>query len=178
MTCGVNRDSQTRNAAISQSNTAGRWYLVVLGLILALLGGLFVALMARSFLRAREMRKWPEVACVILSSEVEQRQNDENSPAEFRQDLSFGYEWQGSAYTGDHLTLRGSPWSSSRTTVEERVATYPVGKRTTCRVDPTNSNFAVLKPDSLAPGYSIWFPALFVVGGLGISFRAAFPKKS
>lgn len=169
--------SPSKKPAISSSGTAGRWYLAVLGLILALLGGLFVGLMARSFLRAREMRTWPEVACVILASEVEQRQNDENSPAEFRQDLSFGYEWQGAAYTGDHLTLRGSPWSSSRATVEERVAAYPVGKRTTCRVDPRNSNFAVLKPDSLAPGYSIWFPALFVIGGLGISFRAVFTKK-
>lgn len=165
------------NTAISKSNSAGRWYLVILGLILALLGGLFVGLMARSYLRAHAMRSWPEVACVILTSEVEQRQIDENSAAEFRQDLSFGYEWQGTAYTGDHLTLRGSPWSSSRATAEERVASYPVGKRTTCLVDPKDSNFAVLKPDSLAPGYSIWFPALFVMGGLGISLRAAFAKR-
>jgi hypothetical protein len=44
--------------------------------------------------------------------------------------------------------------------------------RTTCRVDPANPDFAVLKPDSLAPGYSIWFPALFVIGGPGIAVRA------
>jgi hypothetical protein len=30
----------------------------------------------------------------------------------------------------------------------------------------------VLRPDSLAPGYSIWFPSLFVIGGLGIAVRA------
>jgi hypothetical protein len=159
-------------------SAAGRWYLAILGLVIALLGGLFIWLMARSFLRAREMRTWPEVACVIITSEVEERRHDENSPAEFRQDLSFGYEWKGVARTGDHLTLRGSPWSSKRELADQRVSEYPVGKTTTCRVDPTNPDFAVLKPDSLAPGYSIWFPALFVVGGLGISFRAAFTKKS
>ncbi len=167
------QSSVTFDTAISKSNAAGRWHLITLGLILALLGGVFVGLMARSFLRAREMRTWPEVACVVLTSEVEERKIDENSAAEFRQDLSFGYEWRGVAYTGDHLTLRGSPWSSSRATVDERVAMYPVGKQTTCRVDPRQPNFALLKPDSLAPGYSIWFPALFVVGGLGIAFRAA-----
>jgi len=150
----------------------GRWFLALLGLSIALLGALFVWLMARSFLRARDMRSWPEVPCVILSSEIEQRIHDPQSPPEFRLDLSFGYEWQGQARTGDHLTLRGNPWSSKRELAEKRAAEFPAGKAGTCRVDPANPDFAVLKPDSLAPGYSIWFPALFVIGGLGISARA------
>lgn len=129
--------------------------------------------MGRSYLRAREMRTWPEIPCVILSSEVEERRHDDNSPLEFRQNLSFGYEWQGQARTGDRLTLRGSPWSSKRELADARVAEFPMGKVTTCRVDPAAPDFAVLKTDSLAPGYSIWFPALFVVGGLGIAVRAA-----
>lgn len=159
------------------SGRAGRWYLAILGVVIALLGGLFVWLMARSFLRAREMRSWPEVPCVILISEVEEWRHDENSPMEFRQNLSFGYEWQGAVHTGDHLTLRGSPWSSKRELADVRVSEFPVGKTTTCRVDPSNPHFALLKPDSLAPGYSIWFPSLFVVGGLGISIRAVLKKQ-
>lgn len=154
------------------SNVAGRWFLAILGLFLALLGGAFVLLMGRSFLRARAMHHWPEVKCVILSSEVEERKHDEVSPTEYRQDIVFGYEWKGERLTGEHLTLRGSPWTSNRENAEERVAGYPVGKVTTCRVDPADPSLAVLKPDSLAPGYSIWFPALFVVGGLGITLRA------
>jgi Protein of unknown function (DUF3592) len=160
-------------AARSQS---GRWYLGILGLIVALLGGLFVWLMARSFLRAYEMRHWPEVECVILSSELGERRHDENSPIEYRQELSFGYEWQGVALIGDHLTLRGSPWSSRRENVQARVAEFPAGKTMTCRLDPAAPHLAVLKMDSLAPGYSIWFPSLFVVGGLGIAFRALFSR--
>ena len=150
----------------------GRIFLVALGLILAAIGGLFVWLMGRSYLRAHEMRAWPEVPSVILSSEVEQRRHDPDSPMEFRQDLSFGYEWKGKSYTGDHLTLRGSPWSSNRAEIESRAAGFPAGKSITCRVDPAHPDFAVLVLDSLAPGYSIWFPALFVIGGLGISARA------
>ncbi|MES2920379.1 MAG: DUF3592 domain-containing protein [Verrucomicrobiota bacterium] len=159
-------------------SAAGRWYLAILGLILAFIGGVFVMLMGRSFLRAREMQAWPEVTCVILSSEVEERRHDENSPSEFRQDLSFGYTWKGEAHTGDHLTLRGSPWSSNRGLAEARVAEYPVGMTTTCHIDPAAPDFAVLKTDSLAPGYSIWFPALFVIGGLGISVRAAMTRRA
>jgi hypothetical protein len=149
----------------------------MLGLSLAVMGGLFVWLMGRSFLRAREMRAWPEVNAVILSSEIEERKHDENSPAEYRHDLSFGYEWKGAPHTGDHLTLRGSPWSSNRALIEQRVAELPAGKSVVCHVNPANPDSAVLKTDSLAPGYSIWFPALFVVGGLGITFGAVFPGK-
>src|SRR6478752_2447420 len=89
----------------ASGNLAGRWFLALLGLSLALIGGLFVWLMARSYLRARDMRSWPEVPCTILTSEVEEKRHDENSPMEFRHDLTFGYQWQDTARTGDHLTL-------------------------------------------------------------------------
>jgi hypothetical protein len=150
----------------------GRWFLVLLGLAVAALGVIFVWLLGKSFLRAKEMRTWPQVECIILSSEIEERRNDPNARREFRHNLIFGYEWNGEARTGNQLTLRGSPWSSRQAEVVKRHREYPVGKKTTCIVDPTNQNFAVLKPDSLAPGYSIWFPTLFVIGGLGISIRA------
>jgi hypothetical protein len=150
----------------------GRLYLVVLGLSLALIGGVFVWLMARSFLRAREMRDWPQVPCVILSSEIEQRIHDPQSAPESRLAVSFGYEWQGQPKTSDHLTVRGSPWSSKPGLTKERAAEFPTGKTTTCRVNPRDPDFAILKTDSLAPGYSIWFPGLFVIGGLGIAVRA------
>lgn len=153
----------------------GRWFLAATGLFTALIGLLFVWLMTRSFLRAREMHAWPEVECVILSNEIEERVHDPQSPREFRVDLEFGYEWQGAPRTGDHLTLRGNPWSSKRELAEQRAAEYPPGKTTTCRVNPRDPDFAVLRPDSLAPGYSIWFPALFVIGGLGMALRAALP---
>lgn len=154
----------------------GRWFFVLLGLSVALVGSVFVWLMARSFLRAREMRQWPEVPCVILVSEIQQRVHDAQSPAEFRYVISFGYEWRGEARTSDRLSLRGSPWSSKRAVVESQASRYPVGTRATCRVAPADPDLAVLKPDSLAPGYSIWFPGLFVAGGLGIALRAAVSK--
>jgi hypothetical protein len=151
---------------------SGRWFLAGIGLSLVLIGGLFVWLMGRSFLRAYEMRSWPEVPCVILSSETEERRHDENSPIEFRQNLVYSYQWDGRSYTSDRLSLRGSPWTSKPDLKEKRADEWPLGKNTTCFVNPANPDFAVLKPDSLAPGYSIWFPALFVIGGSVMAIRA------
>lgn len=153
-------------------SAGGRWFLAAIGLSTALIGALFVWLLARSYLRAREMHAWPEVECVILHSSIEERVHDPQSPREFRVDVQFGYERDGIPHTSDRLTLRGNPWSSKRVLAEKLAAEYPAGITTTCRVDPQNPDFAVLKPDSLGPGYSIWFPALFVVGGLGIASRA------
>jgi hypothetical protein len=164
---------QSRVAKHDRSpSIAGRWYLAFIGLSLALMGTLFVAGMWRSFVRAVAMQSWPKVECQILTSELEERRIDPNSPPEFRLNISYGYLWEGKPHTGDHLTLRGTPWTSKSDVVQESVEAYPEGTKTSCFVDPANPDFSVLKPDSKAPGYSIWFPALFVVGGLGITFRA------
>lgn len=165
-------DSVPVRSRTEPASQAGRWFLAGLGLFVALLGVLFVGLLGRSFLRAREMRSWPEVKCVILVSEIEERRHDEFSPTEFRQNLIYGYEWKGQAMTGTHLSLRENPWSSKHELAKRRVADFPAGAVKSCRVNPASPDIAVLKMDSLAPGYSIWFPGLFVVGGLGITIRA------
>lgn len=161
---------------MERSSRAGRLYLVFIGLATALLGLLFVWLMGRSYLRAHAMRSWPEVPCVILASELNERRIDPNSAPEFQFSVQYGYEWQGQSFTGDHYTWRGSSWTSRKAQAEELLGTYPVGSRQTCRVDSGNPSFAVLKMDSQAAGYSIWFPGLFVIGGLGIAGRALFRK--
>lgn len=154
-------------------NAAGSWYLIVLGLSLVLIGGVFCGLMWRSFDRARQMHAWPEVPCVILQSEVVESRHDEQSPFQYQLVLSYGYEVGGKAYTGERLSLRGNPKTTKRHVVEGQAKELEVGTRTVCRVDPGNPEIAVLKPDSKAPGYSIWFPALFVVGGAGMVVKAA-----
>lgn len=155
----------------------GKLFLIGLGLSIAALGALFVWLMARSFLRARETREWPQVQCIILSSEIQQRKHDPDSPTEFSLGVTYGYEYQGRRYTSDRFALRGNSWSSRRPQAEARASEYPLGQITKCWVNPAHPDQALLKPDSLAPGYSIWFPALFVVGGLGIASRAVLARK-
>ena len=165
----------SESGAEGRSAHAGTIMMVLVGLSLVLIGGLFIWLMGRSYLRAKEMRDWPVTECVILESSIEERQHDAYSPMEFSHQVVFGYEWEGEALTSDLISLRGRKWSSKRPAVAQSHEAYPPGSRHQCHVDPANPGQAVLEMDSLAPLYSIWFPALFVVGGVGIlvtSFRS------
>ena len=118
------------------------------------------------------MQSWPAVECVILNSEVEERQNDPISPTEYRHQVVYGYERDGQPYTSERMSLRGSRWTSHRGRAEQQVEAYPAGTNAICYLQPNKPEFAVLERDSLAPGYSIWFPGLFLVGGLVISIRS------
>jgi hypothetical protein len=92
---------------------------------------------------------------------------------EYRVKILYGYGWKGEGKTGDRYGLRGNPNYNKRDKVESIVESYPVGKETKVFVNPADPDFAILQPDSKAAGYSLWVPLLFVVGGLGISVRAA-----
>ncbi len=147
-------------------------FLILLGLVIAALGGFFTVLMWKSYQRADAMRSWPQVEALVLSSAIEEWQHDEFSPMEYRLEILYGYEWKGKAMTGERLTARGNPFSNKRVVAEEQLERYPAGKKIIAFVYPADPSFTVLRPDSKAPGYSIWFPLLFVFGGLGIAAAA------
>ena len=147
-------------------------FLVMLGLVIAGVGGLFTWLMGMSYMRAVEQRTWPQVQGVVLSSEVEEWQHDEFSQMEYQLKILYGYEWKGNPMTAERYDFRGNPRYNKSANIEELVEMYPVGKKIQVYVNPADANFAMLKPDSKAAGYSIWFPMLFVIGGLGIALRA------
>lgn len=152
-------------------------FLVIFGLIVAAIGGLFTALMWDSYQRASAMHAWPQVEAVILSSEIAERRHDEYSAKEYSLKLLYGYEWKGEAMTGELLTARGNPWSKERARMEKELEKFPEALKTKTFVNPAKPQMAVLKPDTKAAGYSIWFPLLFVVGGLGIVFKAIRMRK-
>jgi hypothetical protein len=147
-------------------------FLVMLGLVIAGVGGLFTWLMGMSYMRAVEQRTWPQVEGVVLSSEIEKYKHDDFSPMEYRMNILYGYEWKGESRTGERYGFRGNPKYNKRNKIAGLVAASPVGKKITVYVNPADVNFTMLKPDSKAAGYSIWFPMLFVIGGLGIALRA------
>jgi hypothetical protein len=147
-------------------------FLVMLGLVIAGVGGLFTWLMGMSYMRAVEQRTWPQVEGVVLSSEIVKYKHDDFSPMEYRMNILYGYEWKGESRTGERYGFRGNPKYNKRNKIAGLVEASPVGKKITVYVNPADVNFTMLKPDSKAAGYSIWFPMLFVIGGLGIALRA------
>ena len=154
--------------AVMRGNVQGRLFLSGIGVLLALVGAVFLWLMWRSFERAREMAGWPEVEAVVLRSEAGERRIGGSGAPEFRFEVLYGYEFAGERLTSERWSLRGSPWSKDPAAALELVRAHPAGSRMMCRVDPQDPGTAVMKTDTRAPGYSLWFPAIFVVGGIGI----------
>lgn len=146
----------------------GAIYLIILGLVVAVFGAGVAWLMWRSFERASGQRGWEEQSCQILQSEVIERKIGEDVPTEYSYGLLFGYEVEGEGMTSDQYTLRGNSWSHSRVSATELVELFPSGTKQTCYVNPGNPAQSVLKRDSKGPGYSLWFPLLLMVGGLGV----------
>lgn len=131
-----------------------------------------MVLMGMSYMRAVDQRAWPQVQGVVISSEIEDYRHNEFSGKEFRLKIRYGYDWKGDRKIGERFGYRGNPKYNKRGKIEDLVSAYPVGEKVTVFVNPADENFTMLKPDSKAAGYSIWFPMLFVVGGLGIALRA------
>ena len=159
---------------MSSATRAGKAYLFGIGLLIFLAGGVFFALMGRSYERGREMAQWPTTEALIMLSEVEERQIGPEVAPDYRFKVLFGYEVEGKPLTSSLWALRGSPWSSAPERAEAIVAKYPVGAKVICRYDPQQPQTAVLKTETEAVGYAIWFPGIFVVGGLGIMLRVVF----
>lgn len=147
-------------------------FLIFLGLAVAAIGGLFTKLMWNSYARAVDQRQWAQVEAIVLSSDVVEYKHDEFSPMEYHLEILYGYEWKGEALTGDKLSVRGNPNSKDMGKIAGEVKDFPKGAKVIAYVNPANPEIAILKPDSKAAGYSIWFPLLFVVGGLGIVVKA------
>ena len=147
---------------------AGSLYLIFIGLLLCAAGGAFAWLMWRSFDRAAGQREWAEVECTLLSSRIDQRKIGVDVKTEYSLGVVYGYTYKGTSYTSERFSLRGAPWSSSEEKAKLLQEEYPEGATLTCHVDPAEPTFAVLRLDSKGPGYSLWFPLLFVVGGLGV----------
>lgn len=161
---------------MQKRSIASRLYLSLVGVALAALGGLFSWLMWESFARAERMDHWPLVPCSIMESRVETNRDDpdwpQTMPQEYRFHVRYSYEWEGELYESDLYSLRGAAWSSTPGRAEALVEKYPEATVSQCRVNPEKPGLAVLRAESKAPGYSLWFPLIFVVGGLGIVIGA------
>jgi len=148
-----------------------RWFLVFTGFFVAIPGIIFTALMWRSAMRAFEMDQWTETPCFIEKSQVKSRNFGQLSP-EFSFDLQYQFQWENEKRTSKQLELRGRKWTKDIAKVNKLIDKYPARTTQTCYVNPSDSSISVLKKDSKAPLYSIWFPILFIVGGLGMSLKA------
>ena len=88
---------------------------------------------------------------------------------------SHAFEFNRLPYTGSRLKRLPTEVSDPRK-LKNHIENYAVGTETICYVDPDAPEMAVLKKDSKAALYTIWFPCLFIVGGAGMIFTALFRR--
>lgn len=159
------------SADSGRASNAGAFYLMFIGAMLALIGGVFVWLLLASYGQAKETREWATVECVIIESGIEERMA-KNISREFKWRVGYKYQFEGKDYIGDKLGLRGQRWSNSRDRAQGLMEEYPVGSRQVCFVNPEAPEEAILEHDTKAAGYTVWFPGLFVLGGAGMMIGA------
>ncbi len=141
---------------------------IFLGSLIAAMGGYFVFALYAGAQRAKQTRAWVETPCMIVKSQVDEQRPTPNSPLQYLAVVEYEYHFGGTARLGNRIKRIEGP-TSHRGRAEGKVADYPVGSAALCWVDPHAPGEAILRHDSMAPLYSIWFPGLFVVGGLGIA---------
>lgn len=150
---------------------AGSLYLIFIGLMVMAMGLVFVGLMGRSFFEAKKTRDWPQVEARIVESREIERKVGSVVP-EFSHQIQYRYSYEGKEHEWHLLRERENPWYKKRDKIEASLEKFPKGEKVTAFVNPMEPAKAVLEHETKAGGYSIWFPALFVVGGGGIVLRA------
>jgi hypothetical protein len=131
----------------------------------------FTWVLWRAYTRAEETRSWAETPCTIITSTIISERPSPNSNITHRADIRYLYQFNGQSQTGTRIKR-----VDGATTHDERaqavITAYPIGLQTNCYVNPADPRQAILKHGSRAALYSIWFPLLFVVGGLGMTWTA------
>jgi hypothetical protein len=160
-------------ASQSEENGKGGYlYLALIGLLLSLAGGTFVYWLGWGYLRARETLNWPTYPAKVIQSTIAEHQIGPKVPVEFSHDLIYRYQVDGQTYYGDRVKRRENPHFKERAKVEAWIREWPEGSEVAAIVNPDDPGEALLEHETRAPGYSIWFPGLFLVGGLVIFGRA------
>lgn len=135
------------------------------------MGLLFGWLLLRSYQHAAATREWSQVEAVILRSVVDRRQV-KGSPVEYRLNLLYGYDFQSASHTSDKLSPRGAKWTKHHDSVVKLAEEFSAGSTHTAWVNPSDPGMAILRHDTKAAGYTLWFPALFIVAGGGMIWGA------
>lgn len=132
--------------------------------------------MIGGYLRVAPTYEWAEVPCRITRSAVVAYHPVPNVPARYRLEVAYEYTFDGRSFEGTRFHSR-ERMTNSREKAESWQQAYPADSGSVCYVNPENPQEALLRRDSRAMLYTIWFPGLFLVGGLVMTWRALFARQ-
>jgi hypothetical protein len=140
---------------------------LALGSLIAGMGLFFVFALIQGYGRATETREWTEVPMTITRSEIYEEQIG-SSPTEYRPVVEYAFIFEGKDYSGAGIR-RGEGFTRHKSKAQRTLDSWPLGTEGTCFVNPQNPAQTVLKHNTKAVLYTVWFPGLFVIAGLGIA---------
>jgi hypothetical protein len=145
-----------------------------MGVVLALAGAGFTWGLWVAWQKAEETRRWKPTPCRIISAQLLSERPTPSSNVQHRVDLRYRYDFAGKSYTGTRIRRVEGP-TVHESEARKKLESYPVGHETTCWVNPAQPDQAVLRHSSRAALYTLWFPLLFVAGGIGMTWNALRP---
>jgi hypothetical protein len=169
---------KTSHSNGKMSKAGGKGVGLLFGCMFLGMGAMFCWMMGVSpLLKSLESKDWPEVSCMIDSSEVESHSSSDGTT--YSVEISFHYTIGGQPYQSDTYNF-DSGSSSGRSGKAEVVARYPVGSEHPCWVNPEAPSQAVLSRD--IPGsvyFIIPFTSVFMIIGMSVLLGTAglLPKK-
>lgn len=139
-----------------------------MGVFLVIAGSFFAWRMWLSYEKAQITRGWMQVPCRIVSSRVVSERPTPNSNPAHRVEVHYEYEINGAKHSGTRIRQVEAAPTPHLDNAREKQINYPPGSTRACFVNPASPDEAVLEHASRAALYSIWFPLLFVAGGIGM----------
>lgn len=160
----------------SPRDLGGRIWKCVIALILIGVSWALVLYLWRSYMRAAEMDAWVEAPCRIESISIDDTQRNQRGMPKYLLNVTYRYQWNGQDYLGNRLKRLPTEASDPKK-LKKMIERYPVGTETVCWLDPDLAENVVLKKDSKAALYTIWFPFVFIIGGAGMIVSALFRRQ-
>ena len=169
-----------RSTALSDRPTAskqnGAGCLIAFGLVFGGFGSFFVVLFfLLPLMRALDADNWVEIPCTILESRVGESRDDDGTT--YRVEVRYEYHFRpgdlesdptAPRYESERYDFFEGIYSSGAETKHAEVQRLAPGTRTTCRVDPSAPDQAVLKagfPDGL---WFMLFTLIFPLAGFAL----------
>jgi hypothetical protein len=174
-------------ATTPERNLGGKLWLTVLGLILAGAGAVGTGFLWKAYSRSKEEQKWQKMHTVIDRSEMEEVKDSLNAAPRFEVTIKYSYTVDLKSIESYRVkradaNIIGKPKVTrsiaDKSVAEKLLADYPMSKSTFCYVNPEDPTQAVLEQAGFGSIYSIWFPLLFVAGGLGMVINIWLPHPS
>ena len=139
-----------------------------MAMVLIAAGSFFAWRLWLSYQKTSISRSWPEVPCQIESSRIVSARPTPTSPLAHRVEIRYRYDFGGTSHVSTRIRHVEAAPSAHLDKVQAVQQQFPAATQRVCRVNPADPAESVLIPGTRAALYSIWFPLLFVAGGIGM----------